>query len=174
LPANAVLGRELEPHLARPEGLEPGQPVVTYHDFAYQAGTWDRPRRVVSKIEWHAGELFPRVGFIVTNRTDRAQGVVRFYNGRGTCEQWIKEGKHAVEWMRLSCHQFQDNAVRLALPKPMASWSLTSLRERLVKIGARLTRHARRLVLQMAEVAIPQDLFGQILTRIRRLSPVPT
>jgi len=62
---------------------------------------------------------------------------------------------------------------RLALPKLMASWVLTSLREKLVKIGARLTRHARRLVLQVAEVAVPRDLFGQILSRIRRLSPVP-
>jgi len=190
LPANAVLGREIEPHMARPEILQPGHPVVTYHDFAYQAGTWDRPRRVVSKIEWHAGELFPRVGFIVTNRADPVKGVVGFYNGRGTCEQWIKEGKHAVEWIRLSCHQFKDNAVRLALfvlaynlgnflrrlvlPKEMARWSLTSLRERLVKIGARLTRHARRLVLQMAEVAVTRDLFAQILSRIRLLSPVPT
>lgn len=76
LPANAVLEREIEPYLERPEELEPGHPVVTYHDFTYPAGTWDRPRRVVAKIEWHAGELFPRVAFIVTNRTDPPQGVV--------------------------------------------------------------------------------------------------
>ena len=190
LPANAVLERMIEPHVKRPETLEPGDPVVTYRDLLYQAGTWDRPRRVVSKIEWHAGELFPRVGFIVTNRTDPAKGIVRFYNGRGTCEQWTKEGKHAVEWMRLSCHAFERNAVRLALfvlaynlgsflrrlvlPPEMARWSLTTLREKLVKIGARFTRHARRLVLQMAEVAITRDLFARILNRIRRLSPAPT
>ena len=111
-------------------------------------------------------------------------------HGRGTCEQWIKEGKHALEWTRLSCHQFKDNAVRLALfepaynlgnflrrlvlPPEMARWSLTTLREKLVKIGARLTRHARQLILQMAEVAIPRELFGQILSGIRRLTPVPT
>jgi hypothetical protein len=190
LPANAVLERMIEPHLKRPETVEPGDPVVTYHDLRYRAGTWDRPRRVVSKIEWHAGELFPRIGFIVTNRSDPPQGVVRFYNGRGTCEQWIKEGKHAVAWMRLSCHAFERNAVRLALfvlaynlgnflqrlvlPPEMARWSLTSLRERWVKIGARLARRARRLVLQMAEVAIPRDLFAQILNRIQLLSPAPT
>ena len=126
----------------------------------------------------------------MTNRTDPPRGVVHFYNGRGTCEQWIKEGKHALGWMRLSCHRFLDNAARLVLfvlaynlanfvrrlvlPEEMARWSLTTLREKLVKIGARLTRHARRLVLQMAEVAIPRDLFGQILSRIRSLSPVPT
>jgi len=190
LPSNAVLEREIEPCLERPQELVPRHPVVTYHDFIYRAGTWDRPRRVVSKIEWHAGELFPRVGFIVTNRTDPAKGIVRFYNGRGTCEQWIKEGKHALEWMRLSCHEFKNNVVRLALfvlaynlgnflrrlvlPPEMARWSLTTLREKLVKIGARLTRHARRLTVQMAEVAISRDLFGQILSRIRLLSPVPT
>jgi hypothetical protein len=81
LPSNAVLERLIEPHLDRPEAPEPGAPVVSYHDLLYQAGTWDRPRRVVSKIEWHAGELFPKVGFIVTNRTDSAQSIVRFYNG---------------------------------------------------------------------------------------------
>jgi hypothetical protein len=92
--------------------------------------------------------------------------------------------------MRLSCHAFRRNAVRLALfvlaynlgnflrrlvlPPEMARWSLTSLREKLVKIGARLVRHARRLVLQMAEVAVTRGLFAQILSRIRSLSPVPT
>ncbi|MBM3123308.1 MAG: hypothetical protein FJZ97_14150 [Chloroflexi bacterium] len=84
LPANAVLERKIEPHVKRPEALEPGDPVVTYRDLLYQAGPWDRPRRVVSKIEWHAGELFPRGGFIVTNRTDPAKGIARLYNGRGS------------------------------------------------------------------------------------------
>ena len=71
----------------------------------YRAGSWDRARRVVAKVEWHRGELFPRVGFIVTNMTAGAEGVVRFYNGRGTAEQWIKEGKYALNWTRLSCHR---------------------------------------------------------------------
>ena len=51
----------------------------------------------MAKVEWHQGELFPRVGFIVTN-LDGPPEVVRFYNGRGTAEQWIKEGKYAVKW----------------------------------------------------------------------------
>jgi hypothetical protein len=191
LPANAVLQRAVQPYLERPEQLEPGQPVVTYHDFGYQAASWQCPRRVVAKLQWHAEELFPRVGFIVTNRPDPAPGVVHFYNGRGTAEQWIKEGKHALEWMRLSCHVFvfKDNAVRralfvlaynlanflrrLVLPREMAQWSLTTLRERLVKIGAKLVRHARQLVFQMAEVAVPKALFAQILQRIWTLAPAP-
>ena len=66
-------------------------------------------------MEWHRGELFPRVGFIVTNMTAGPEGVVRFYNGRGTAEQWIKEGKYALNWTRLSCHRFVANQVRLSL-----------------------------------------------------------
>lgn len=189
LPANQVLGREIDPLLAEHEIPKPGHPVVIYHDFCYQAGTWDRTRRVVAKIEWHAGELFPRIGFIVTNRKDPAKGIVHFYNGRGTCEQWIKEGKYALEWMRLSCHEFKDNAVRLvlfvlaynlgnflrrlALPGEMAAWSLTSLKDRVIKVGARLVKHARRLVFQMAEVSLTRGMLARILDRISKLEPAP-
>ena len=60
-------------------------------------------------------ELFPRVGFIVTNLETPRRAVVRFYNKRGTAEQWIKEGKQAVKMTRLSCHRFRSNQVRLAL-----------------------------------------------------------
>ena len=50
-------------------------------------------RGVVAKVEWHWGELSPRVGFIVTNLSYPPQDIVRFYNGRGKAEQWIKEGR---------------------------------------------------------------------------------
>jgi hypothetical protein len=70
---------------------------------------------VVTKVEWHQGELYPRVGFIVTNLTRPAERLVKFYNGRGTAEQWIREGKLALRWTRLSCRAFRDNAVHLQL-----------------------------------------------------------
>jgi len=73
-----------------------------YASFSYQAGSWGRKRRVVAKVEWHLGELYPRVGFIVTNLSRPAERVVTFYNKRGTAEQWIKEGKNAIKWTRLS------------------------------------------------------------------------
>jgi hypothetical protein len=126
--------------------------------------------------------LYPRVGFIVTNLTRPAKRVVRFYNGRGTAEQHIKEGKNALRWTRLSCHAFRHNAVRLqlhalaynlanflrtmALPEEVEHWSLTTLREKLVKIGARIVRHGRYVVFQLAEVAVPRALFADILRRI--------
>ena len=187
LPANAVLYREIEALLTRPVGRPSNKPVVWHYDFLYQAGSWGKPRRVVAKIEHHKGELFPRVGFIVTNLRRPSWRVVKFYNGHGTAEQWIKEGKNAVKWTRLSCHDFVDNQVRLqlfalaynlgnflrrlALPRSVKHWSLTTLREKLVKIGAKVVTHSRYVIFQMAEVAIPRRLFRAILERIQRLRP---
>ena len=64
-----MLQYEIAPLLIRPVGRPPKRPVILYDDFWYRAGSWDRARRVVAKVEWHRGELFPRVGFIVTNMT---------------------------------------------------------------------------------------------------------
>ena len=158
-----------------------------YASFRYQAQSWSRARRVVAKVEWHPGELYPRVGFLVTNLRRSARRVVAFYNGRGRAEQWIKEGEHAVKWTRLSCTTFRANAVRLqlhalaynlanflrtlVLPGEIAQGSLTSLREKVVKIGAKVVGHGRYAVFQMTEVAVPRELFGRIPARISRLRP---
>ena len=136
------------------------------------------------------GELFPRVGFIVTNMTAGPEGVVRFYNGRGTAEQWIKEGKYALNWTRLSCHRFVANRVRLSvfvlaynlgnflrrlcLPKAVKHWSLRSVQVKLIKMGGRLVRHSRWLIFQLSEVSVPRRLFQGVLDRIGRLSPAPS
>src|SRR5262249_16872655 len=103
LKANAVLERKIAHLLPRPVGRPSRKPKVFYHSFRYRAGSWSQARRVVAKVEWHAGELFPRIGFIVTNRTWHSKEVVRFYNRRGTAEQWVKEGQNAVKWTKLSC-----------------------------------------------------------------------
>ncbi len=145
-------------------------------------------RRVVAKFEFHAGELFHRVGFIVTNLELPSRAVVRFYNKRSTAEQWIKEGKLAVNWTRLSCHRFRGNEVRLwlsviaynlgnlwrrlALPRRIGTWSLTNLQQRLVKTGGRLVKHARYYWLLLAEGHLNRKLFGNMLGRIWAL-PVP-
>jgi hypothetical protein len=142
-----------------------------------------------AKIEWHPGELFPRVGFIVTNLPMEPDWVVRFYNQRGTAEQHIKEGKYAFRWTRLSCRKFRDNEVRLQLhalaynlatflrcielPEAMADWSLTSLQLKLIKIGARVVRHARTITFQLAEVAVTGTMVRAILAAIRRLRAPP-
>jgi len=185
LKSNAVLERRIARWMTRPVGRPSLKPKVFYHGFRYRAGSWDHARRVVVKIAWHAGELFPRVGFIVTNLKWSSKRVVRFYNQRGTAEQWIKEGKNAVTWTKLSCRWFKDNAARLqvfalaynlanflrqvVLPKSVRHWSLTTLREKLVKIGAKVVTHAKSVIFQLAEVAVLRMLFAAILTRIGRL-----
>ena len=144
---------------------------------------------MAAKVEFHAGELFPRVGFIVTNLEADSRAVVRFYNKRGTAEQWIKEGKQAAHWTRLSCHWFRANEARLqlsllanslcnlwrrpVLPKRIGAWSLTSLQQRLVKTGGRLIKHARHYWLLLAEGHLHRRLFGQMMRRIYAL-PVPS
>ena len=156
LKANAILQRNIAHLLTRPVGRPPDHVRRFHASFSYQAGSWNKKRRVVAKVEWHPGELVPRVGFIVTNLSRPTKRVVAFYNHRGTAEQHIKEGKNAIKWTRLSCRKFRNNAVRLqlhalaynlgnfmrtlALPKEVEHWSMTTLREKLVKIGAKVVR----------------------------------
>jgi hypothetical protein len=189
LPANAVLQERIGWLLKRPVGRPPNEVRRYYASFSYQAASWSKPRRVVAKVEWHPGELYPRVGFIVTNMTRPAERVTLFYNHRGTAEQHIKEGKNAIVWTRLSCRRFASNAVRLqlhalaynlasflrtlTLPEAVSHWSMTTLRDRLVKIGAKIVRHGRSITFQMAEVMVSRDLFQQILDAITALRPLP-
>src|SRR5262249_27876126 len=113
-PAQGEYGAGAEdcPPPQAPGGRPSHKPKVFYASFRYQAKSWECARRVVAKAECHAGELFPRVGFLVTNLKGRSKRVVRFYNGRGTAKQWIKEGKNAVKWTKLSCRRFKDIAAR--------------------------------------------------------------
>jgi hypothetical protein len=111
---------------------------------------------------------------------------------RPSAEQHIKEGKRAIKWTRLSCRTFLANAVRLQLhalaynlgnflrtlvtPAAIEDRTLTSLREKLIKIGAKVVSHGRYITFQMAEVAIPRDVFAELLQRIaaQRSQPAPT
>ena len=118
---------------------------------------------------------------------DKYSNVLKFYNKLGTAEQWIEE--YALDWTRLSCHDFVDNQVRLqlfalaynignflrrlALPKSIKDWSLRTMREKMVKIGAKIVSHAGYVTFQMAEVLVSKSLFHEMLERIKRLKPVP-
>ncbi|MBM3789960.1 MAG: IS1380 family transposase [Acidobacteria bacterium] len=190
LKANANLYRKIDHLMTRPVGRPPKKPRISYQSFTYRAASWTKSRRVIAKVEWHQGELFPRVGFIVTNLGRKPSNVTKFYNQRGKCEQWIKEGKYALNWTRLSCTRFICNQVRLALfvlaynignflrrlalPREVSHWSLRSVQLKLVKIGARVTSHSRRTIFHCAEVAVSSALFADLLERINGLAPVPT
>ena len=141
----------------------------------------------MAKVEHHLDKTFPRVGFIVTNLRYRDKKVVKFYNKRGTCEQWIKEGKYALNWTRLSCQRFVENEARLklfimaynlgnflrtlVLPEGIKHWSLRSIQLKLIKIGGRLIKHARYYCLLLAETVINGKIFASLLANIRRLCP---
>jgi len=171
LPANDCLERDIAALRSRPPGRASSKPVVRYKSFLYQAASWTKARRVVAKVECHCGELFPRVGFIVTNLETDGRAVVRFYNKCGT----------AVKMTRLSCHRFRANEVRLylsviaynlgnlwrrlVLPLRVGKWSLTGLQQRLVKTGGRLIKHARYYWLLRAEGHLTRRLFGAMLRR---------
>ena len=101
----------------------------------------------------------------------------------------MREGGNSVNWTRHSCSNFRDNRVRLqlflfaynlgnflrklALPRSIKHRSLITLREKLIKIGAKIVSHARYVTFQMAEVLVSKSLFQEILERIHRLKPVP-
>jgi len=161
LRSNSVLKEIILPHLGPPPGPYPeGGVEVKVIEFTYRADTWSKPRRVVCKIEWHLGELFPRVGFIVTNSRLEAKDVILVYNGRAEIEARIKEGKNTLRWDKTSCHSFAANQARLLLGclayglihlireiaflgeavRPSAEWII----RRLIKVGARVVYHARR------------------------------
>jgi len=91
-------------------------------------------------------------------------------------------GKGAIKWTRLSCRTFAANAVRLQLhalaynlgnflrtlatAEPIKDWSLTTLKDKLIKIGAKVVSHGRYVIFQMAEVAIARQMFQEILRLI--------
>jgi hypothetical protein len=110
---NENLEWNIEKVPARSGGWPSRKPAVRYRGFLCRAASWSKARRVVAKVEFHAGELFPRVDFIVTNLELPSWARVRFYNKRGTAEQWTKERKLTVNWTRLSCHRFRGTEVRL-------------------------------------------------------------
>jgi hypothetical protein len=167
LPANAVLNRLIDPYLTRPVGRPPKSEIrIRVVDPPYRAQTWDRERRVLAKIEWHDGELFPRVGFIVTNSKLPAGKVIKVCNGRGDVENRIKEGKSALRWDKTSCRRFAANQAR-ALMGVLAcnlvhmlrqfylvgeefQGSMEWLIERLIKVGAEVAYHGRRWQVRVA------------------------
>ena len=189
LPANQILQHRIGYLLKRPVG-RPSNDVRRFHaNFTYQAGSWTKPRRVIAKVEWHPGELYPRVGFIVTNLSRPADRVVAFYNSAGRANNGSKKararssghgcraGRFAANAVRLQLHALAYNLGNflrtLATPEPIKDWSLTSLKEKLIKIGAKVVSHGRYVVFQMAEVAIPRQMFQEILRLIAELRPQP-
>jgi hypothetical protein len=167
LPANENLDKLVAPHLSRPVGRPPQSGIqVKIVDLHYQAKSWSRPRRVVAKIEWHPCELFPRIGFVVTSSRLPAAKVTKVYNGRAEIENRIKEGKNTLRWDKTSCQRFEANQARLQMGvlaynllhmiRQFYVWgeevkrSMEWMIKRLIKVGARISYHARRWYVHVA------------------------
>jgi hypothetical protein len=134
LPANRVLQDKIGHLLKRPAGRPPQEVRRYYSSFSYRAGSWTKPRRVVAKVEWHPGELYPRVGFIVTNLARPAERVVAFYNHRATAEQWLSKWPRSRFRDGCACNRRRtafaakerhDRRVHLIVPLPSLIGSAT-------------------------------------------------
>ena len=181
LPGNANLMRLLGPHLNRPVGRPPKSGIqVKVVDLQYQAKSWRKARRVVAKIEWRRGELFPRIGFVVTNSRLPAGKVIKVYNGRGDVENRIKEGKNTLRWDKTSCQRFEANQARLQMGvlaynllhmiRQFYVWgeevrrSMDWVIKRLIKVGARVSYHARRWYVHVASAFPLSHHYRTVLT----------
>ena len=143
----------------------------------------------MAKVEWHPGELYPRVDFIITNLARPASASSPSTTSTARQSTGPKRARTRSKWTRLSCRSFAANAVRLqlhalaynlgnfmrtlAMPKTAEPWSLTSLREKLIKIGAKVVSHGRYVTFQLAEVAVSRQMFKDILMLIARLRAPP-
>jgi len=166
LKSNNALKNLIESHLERPTGnlLKSGI-EEKFIDLSYQAGSWEKPRRVVCRIAWHESELFPRIGFVVTNSRISVEKVIKLYHRRAEIENRIKEGKNTLRWDKTSCHRFESNEARLKMG--LLAYNLLHLLRkfyirgegvrrcvewlirRLIKVGAKFSYHARRWQVQV-------------------------
>ena len=184
-----MLQRRIEHLLTRPVGRPPKKPIVFYASFRYQAKGWTRvsssggqgrvaPGRALSPRRLYRDQPDP---------TQRAGGqVLQRARHRRAAHQGRQE-RHPLDAALLPCLPAQRGAApaprpsynlanflrTLALPEEVEHWTLTTLREKLVKVGAKIVRHGSYVVFQLAEVAVPRVLFAEILRRIDRLRPRP-
>jgi hypothetical protein len=93
LPANRIRQDRIGYLLKRPVGRPPITVRRYYASFSYQAASWTMPRRVVAKVEWHPGELYPRVGFIVTNLSPRWRGSSPSTTSAGRASNGLRKGR---------------------------------------------------------------------------------
>ena len=160
-----------------------GAKVRLLGEAVYQAGSWERPRRVIIKAEVLAKGLNTR--FVVTSRSDDPDHLYAWYTARGETENWIKDLKHACFADRLSCHRFRANQMRLLLHAAaytlldtLRRWlvaagserlSLETLRLRLIKIGGRVRHLATHLHLRLASSHPGEPLWHLLAVREGRL-----
>lgn len=184
LARNKVLERMAAPFMgqAKQQYEQTKQKQRIFTAFQYAAGTWDRERRVIHKAEHNSQGDNPR--FIVTNRTDEPQALYdEIYCARGEMENRIKEQQLGLFAGRTSCHKFVANQFRLLLSSfayglietlrrtalagtELAKAQATTIRTKLLKIGAVVVSSVRRIVLRLSSAYPLKDLFEQAARRL--------
>jgi hypothetical protein len=165
-------------------------PIRLFYSFRHRAGSWNKRRRIVVKME--VGPLGTNVRFVITNRPGRAEQIYNGYDDRGECENRIKEFKRDVSADRLSCHSYRANAFRLQLHAlayqllvlfrlhalrltDLACARLETLRLKLFKVGARFERTARHLWFHLSSSWPGRDRFVEIWQNLSYLpQPAPS
>ncbi len=162
--------------------------AVTYGEFMYQAGSWSHPRRVVFKIEKPYGQLVHMQTFIVTTMDGlKPFQVLQFYCGRGKMENFIKEGKSGFDFAsvsssskvvnanRLQVHALAYNLFnwfrRLVLAASMRCQRIDTIRLKLFRIAARVTKSARYRFFKLCSSCPYKKEFFETLENIRNLNP---
>jgi hypothetical protein len=180
---NPRLQRYVQPLVEQTQRQFEQQPCQQkeFTEFAYQAGSWDRARRVVAKVEVMAVGINRR--FVVTNREDlSAAALYQHYVQRGQMENYIKALKNDLKMDRLSCHRFVANQFRLFLHAvayqmflrlrdylsgtPWRHLSVETLRRRMIKIGARIRETTRHIWIHLSSAYPEQKLFWLVLGRL--------
>ncbi len=133
---------------------------------------------MVVRIEWHNGELFPSIGFIVTNSRLAVGKVVKVYNGRGDFENRIQEGKNTLRWDKTSCCRFAADQARLLtgvlaynllhmlrqfyLVGEEVKRSIKWLIKCLIKVGAKVAYHGRSWYVCVASSVPLASQYGAV------------
>lgn len=159
---------------------------VVYGEFQYQAGSWDKERRVIVKIEKPKGQLIYNYTFIVTSiKHWTAREIINFYCNRGTMENFIKEAKNGFALSKMSSTDYFVNANklqqmvlaynlnnwmrRLCFPKSYQSDRIKTIRNRLIKIAGRFVKTGRYLYYKLASSCPHKKLFYDIYQNIQKL-----
>jgi hypothetical protein len=188
LKANNLLkkkAQKIEDGLWEQFDLNTTEAKVFYKSFDYQARIWDKPRRVVVKMEKPEGELFFTYTFIVTNMQLSPKNIVKLYANRGTMENFIKEAKNGFAFDQMGSPSFYSNATRLqiavlaynfnnwfrrlCLPKLLKKNRIENVRLRLIKIAGKIIKSGRYITFKLCSSCLHQKAFWQTLSKIQKL-----
>ena len=158
---------------------------VLYGEIEYKAGSWKKPRRVLVKLEKPSGEMTVRRTFIVSNMALEPKQILAFYCNRGTMENFIKEGKNGFEFNRMSSTSFVANKNklqiamlaynfnnwfrRLCMAKDVQSFRMETIRTKVIKVAAKVTKHARQVIFKLCSSYPYKDVFESIMQKIYAL-----